>query len=77
MGVRLKNPPRYLGGYQLQAFFNRLLTGVRRVRNRQIRIAIYHLIGRPLTGRLAVALIFSGNTAQLNGQVNGTAKANA
>lgn len=28
-----------------------------------------------MTGRLAVALIFSGNTAQLNGRVNGTAKA--
>lgn len=25
MGVRLKNPPRYLGGYQLPAFFKRLL----------------------------------------------------
>jgi hypothetical protein len=43
--------------------------------NRQIRKVIYHWRGKPLTGKPAVALIFSGNTAQLNGRVNGTAKA--
>jgi hypothetical protein len=57
-----------------QACLERLVR-VWRILNRQIRKVIYHWGGKPLTGRLAVALILSGNTTQLNGQVNGMAKA--
>src|SRR6266446_2962402 len=52
------------------------LSGAGCILNRRIRKMIYHLGGKPLTGRRAVALRFSGRTEQKStAQACGTAKA--